>query len=209
MAIAFHVSATSPTSGGFAFGEKPKQISFVELIMRTLLRLKAVVTILYWSLTASEAIHVVSSPSGCDGSVRITYLLGTTLALAGTVIRILCYKTLGRLFTFTVTVQPDHKLITHGPYSVVRHPSYTGLTVCVLGVLVAQGGRGSWMRESGMLNALWVELLVLVWLCSMGVVMTCLVFRMKDEDKMLKEMFGDEWSEWASRVRYYLIPGVY
>ncbi|KAF9228230.1 hypothetical protein BS17DRAFT_773308 [Gyrodon lividus] len=209
-AIAFHVTATSPTGGGFAFGEAPSKISLVELTMRVLLKCKGVVKILYWGLTASEAMHaVVSSPDDCGGSVPITFLLGAILAIAGSLTRFMCYRTLGNLFTFTFSVQPGHKLITHGPYSIVRHPSYTSFAACVLGIVVAQGSHGSWIRESGMLDALWVKFMVLVWLFSMGVTIICLFLRTREEDEKMKEMFGDEWNEWASRVRYRLVPGVY
>ena len=36
-------------------------------------------------------------------------------------------RALGRLFRFELAILPGHKLIKHGPYSVVRHPSYTDL----------------------------------------------------------------------------------
>ena len=113
------------------------------------------------------------------------------------------------MFTFTCTVQPDHRLITHGPYAFVRHPSYTGIIMCVVGIVIAQGSPGSWLRESGMLTTLWGIFLVLVWSWSMGTVCLCVMFRMKDEDELMREMFGDEWTRWANRVKYCLIPGIY
>lgn len=42
---------------------------------------------------------------------------------------------------------------------------------------------------------------------SVGVV--ALLGRMSIEDRALKEKFGSEWAEWARRVPYLLIPGVY
>ncbi|KAH7884185.1 hypothetical protein F5I97DRAFT_1669120 [Phlebopus sp. FC_14] len=51
-------------------------------------------------------------------------------------------------------------LITSGPYAVVRHPSYTGFILCVLGVLVVHGSPGSWLRTSGVLGQLWVRAVV-------------------------------------------------
>ncbi|KAF9235418.1 hypothetical protein BU15DRAFT_78002 [Melanogaster broomeanus] len=195
-AIAFHVTVTPPTGRVFGVGEAPSKISFAEQMMLVLLKCNGFdKQVLYWGLTASEAMHAVSSPDDCDVSVSIAFFLGTILAVAGGLTRLMCYNALGDLFTFTHSIQPDHRLITRGPYSVVRHPSYTSFAACVLGVVIAQGSHGSWIRESGMLDALWVKLLVLVWLFSMGIIMSCLVARTRDEDEMLKEMFGDEWNK--------------
>ncbi len=33
--------------------------------------------------------------------------------------------------------------------------------------------------------------------------------RMSTEDAALKKRFGAQWDQWASRVRYMVIPGVY
>jgi len=33
--------------------------------------------------------------------------------------------------------------------------------------------------------------------------------RMEVEDRALRKRFGREWDEWAGRVRYQVIPGVY
>jgi hypothetical protein len=34
-----------------------------------------------------------------------------------------------------------------GPYAIVRHPSYAGLLVLLLGTTMVVGGRGTWTRE--------------------------------------------------------------
>ena len=81
--------------------------------------------------------------------------------------------------------------------------------MCVVGIVIAQGSPGSWLRESGMLTTLWGIFLVLIWSWSMGTVCLCVMFRMKDEDELMREMFGDEWTRWANRVKYCLIPGIY
>ena len=47
--------------------------------------------------------------------------------------------TLGRFFTYDVTIQPGHRVVTSGPYRWVRHPSYTGGLLGLLGLGVALG----------------------------------------------------------------------
>lgn len=140
---------------------------------------------MYWGLAASEALHVLSNSQGSCSSISLAYWIGTALTVAGCLVRLACYSALGHMFTFICTVQPDHRLITHGPYAYVRHPSYTGVFMCVAGIVMAQGSPGSWLRESGMLTTLFA---VLVWSWSMGTVCICLFLRIKDEDELLKDV---------------------
>jgi protein-S-isoprenylcysteine O-methyltransferase len=45
-------------------------------------------------------------------------------------------RILGRSFTYTVATQPGQRLIDIGPYRWVRHPSYTGSLLTILGILL-------------------------------------------------------------------------
>jgi protein-S-isoprenylcysteine O-methyltransferase Ste14 len=63
------------------------------------------------------------------------FLLGTFLTGLGGYIRYSCYRELGRLFTFEMSIRKDHKLVTSGPYSIVRHPGYTGAVLTVVGII--------------------------------------------------------------------------
>ena len=65
-----------------------------------------------------------------------TFFLGSVVLIFGAIVRISCYYYLGKHFTFELSVHDDHKLVTSGPYSVVRHPSYSGNTLIVIGLLV-------------------------------------------------------------------------
>ncbi|EIW84539.1 hypothetical protein CONPUDRAFT_151555 [Coniophora puteana RWD-64-598 SS2] len=59
-------------------------------------------------------------PSAIPNALFIT---GALLALAGSQLRLLCFRTLGKHFVFNVALKKNHRLITSGPYSIVRHPS--------------------------------------------------------------------------------------
>jgi protein-S-isoprenylcysteine O-methyltransferase Ste14 len=39
---------------------------------------------------------------------------------------------LGRLWSSGVTRKTDHRIVTTGPYKVVRHPIYSGIIIAVL-----------------------------------------------------------------------------
>src|SRR5436305_19438 len=62
---------------------------------------------------------------------------GITLVAVGISLRAWSISTLGRFFQYRIEVQPDHHVVTGGPYRYVRHPSYTGVALVVLGVALA------------------------------------------------------------------------
>jgi protein-S-isoprenylcysteine O-methyltransferase Ste14 len=46
---------------------------------------------------------------------------------------------LGRLWSSSVTRKTDHRIVTTGPYRVVRHPIYSGIIVAVLATAGIRG----------------------------------------------------------------------
>lgn len=64
----------------------------------------------------------------------------TTLALIGMVaglsLRIWAVLTLGRFFTWFITVYDDHQVIRSGPFRFIRHPAYCGALILFVSTLV-------------------------------------------------------------------------
>ena len=153
----------------------------------------------------------VSKESIGSTAIRISpsFLVSITFLVISAIIRTLCYRALGRLFTFQITIRPKHTLVTSGPYAWVRHPSYTGSILGFTGSVLCALSEGSWIRECG-----WLEtwrgkafcLFYLMWNIHVTLVM---LWRTSQEDKMLKEKFGVEWVAWSRKVRYKLVPGIY
>ncbi|KAF8637611.1 hypothetical protein AX17_002680 [Amanita inopinata Kibby_2008] len=144
-------------------------------------------------------------------TLRLTTLsiLGMFCIIAGTSLRWLCYKALGRLFTFEMSIRKGHTLVTTGPYSVVRHPAYTGTLLVTIGTFLWFGAPGSWVRESGILSTgLGTSVAASVACINIGALFG-LLSRMSKEDEALQATFGQQWSDWAQRVQYTLIPGIY
>lgn len=95
-----------------------------------------------------------------------------------------------RFFEVTVRIQTDrgHRVIDTGPYAIVRHPGYVGGLLFFVGTALC-------------LDSLWA-------LLPAGLASALLLLRTRREDQTLQaELAG--YKEYAQRVRYKLIPGVW
>ena len=97
----------------------------------------------------SFASAIVRAATGDVGRLRATQstVLGAVLVCAGAALRSECYRRLGQQFTFELSIQKDHRLVTDGPYAIVRHPGYTALVTQAAGLVLCIAGPGSWWRE--------------------------------------------------------------
>ncbi|WP_051870781.1 methyltransferase family protein [Geobacillus vulcani] len=115
----------------------------------------------------------------------ITGILGTLLSVFGVFIAIWARRILGRNWSGNVVIQKGHQLIQEGPYSIVRHPIYTGVVFTLFGSAIVLTG---------------LEGFIVAILCSVG-----LYFKAKKEEKLLIEQFPKEYPEYKKRVKT-LIP---
>jgi len=92
---------------------------------------------------------------------------------------------LGRLYSPEVTLQKDHQLVTEGPYRLVRHPRYLGG--------VAQGVGLALLFRS------WIGLALTL------VFVVVILFRIRDEEAMMRREFGAEWEAYCRRS-WRMIP---
>ena len=114
--------------------------------------------------------------------------LGVLLYTAGGVLRLAPVFVLGRRFSGLVAIQPEHQLVTSGLYEIIRHPSYLGLFVLMLGWgLAFRSGVG-----------------VVIAVLSLGV----LLARIQAEERLLNETFGAEYDAYRART-WRLIPYIY
>ena len=133
---------------------------------------------------------------------------GTALGIVGGALRVWCYRELGKYFTFEMSIMKDHQLVTTGPYSIVRHPSYAGGIMFIPCVVLLHATKGSWVRESGVLRYFSAKIAAGIFTFLMAMVLPGVHWRMKAEDRILQRQFGDKWDAWAARVRYKIIPGI-
>ncbi|KAI0348615.1 hypothetical protein BDW22DRAFT_1424768 [Trametopsis cervina] len=151
-------------------------------------------------------------PSYSAAAVRLTATttMGWALLCAIGLIRIACYRTLGRFYTFQLSILEDHHLVTTGPYAIVRHPSYSVGLLIIPGTLLSVFSTGSWCREAGWLDTLAGKVLAAVWIAYIiqFLAIVCVV-RVRQEDAALRKQFPQEWERYAQRTPYRLVPFIY
>ncbi|OAX43340.1 hypothetical protein K503DRAFT_862314 [Rhizopogon vinicolor AM-OR11-026] len=183
----------------------------------------------YWALSfteiaviASRAVDTNRLPSVIQHAVvpflrkiEVTpitspFLFATAVVIAGGFLRRWCFRTLGRFFTFELSVRKGHQLVKTGPYAIVRHPAYTAATLQYAGILFLHGQQASWLRDSGILDRVpGLRFIVLACAVERAITVISLLRRINQEEEIVKSLFGDEWKSWAKVVRYRLIPGIY
>ena len=76
--------------------------------------------------------------------------IGAALCVGGVGLAIWSRATLGRNWGMPGSIKDDPELVTSGPYSVVRHPIYTGVVVAMAGTALVHG-MAWWILAAGFL----------------------------------------------------------
>ncbi|KDR77237.1 hypothetical protein GALMADRAFT_95964 [Galerina marginata CBS 339.88] len=172
----------------------------------------AIFAVNYPSFSVSQRILSFCTFDGQPNKLRLGQLgsLGAIFWAVGAALRIRTYKDLGRFFRYDISIQKDHRLITNGLYSYVRHPAYSGMLLANIGWFLWNGGEGSWVRESGILKTTLGQVMLLAYAIFVVVPTSAITLsRMSKEDEALRQTFGDEWDKWAAKVPYSVLPGIY
>ncbi|KAL6303657.1 hypothetical protein BKA93DRAFT_734745 [Sparassis latifolia] len=161
----------------------------------------------YPSLSEHISLLLPSPSSGLR--VTKTFVASWALIGMGGLVRWWCYRTLGRFFTYELSVKEEHRLVTVGPYSIVRHPSYTGMIMQIIGAVLWSLDPGSWWSNLDRFSATARNSCVVLWLSYWIIIPGLAVSRLSKEDRILKKEFGDQWEKWSRVTPYKLIPFVY
>jgi protein-S-isoprenylcysteine O-methyltransferase Ste14 len=90
-----------------------------------------------WSSVAVGMGLALAFPDAAIQSGRTAvFIAGLVLMLAGIALRWYAVWVLGASFTVDVATRPGQPVVESGPYRWIRHPSYTGGLLTLLGVLV-------------------------------------------------------------------------
>ncbi|HEY6903143.1 MAG TPA: isoprenylcysteine carboxylmethyltransferase family protein [Candidatus Acidoferrales bacterium] len=114
------------------------------------------------------------------------FFAGVTLMLAGIAFRFYAMKVLGRFFTYNVAVHAGQTVVEVGPYRYIRHPSYTGALITLIGVGLALGN--------------WASLLAI--LACTGI---AYAYRISVEESALIAALGEPYKQYMRRTRR-LVP---
>jgi len=119
-------------------------------------------------------------------SIGIFYL-GIIFIILGIIIRQWSIAVLGRFFSGTVGLQKNHNVVDRGPYRLVRHPSYTGIVLTLVGF--------------GLAVQSWGAIIVIL------IISCALIYRIYVEEKVLVSNLGGAYIEYMKRTKR-LIPYV-
>lgn len=116
-------------------------------------------------------------------------VLGLALCLMAVPVGVIALRALGRFYVPDPDILPNQKLVTNGVYRYVRHPIYTALLLWMLGFPLIIGSL--WGLAVGALfigPALWL--------------------RIREEEAMLLQAFGDEYRAYQART-WRLLPFIF
>jgi protein-S-isoprenylcysteine O-methyltransferase Ste14 len=94
---------------------------------------------------------------------------------------------LGKFWSSMVMVKAGHHLIRTGPYRIVRNPMYTGMLAALVGAAIAIG--------------------LLMAFIALGIIVIGIWLKIKAEEEILEEKFGDEYLQFKREVKA-LIPSI-
>ncbi len=111
-----------------------------------------------------------------------TYYIGIVAMISGIVLRQWSIAVLGRYFSTVIGIQKNQTVVDRGPYRFVRHPSYTGVLLIVVGLGLAVQSWGA------------VVVAVVLFGVAYG-------HRMLLEEKVLISALGDSYLQYMKRTK--------
>ncbi|HYR86461.1 MAG TPA: isoprenylcysteine carboxylmethyltransferase family protein [Terriglobia bacterium] len=142
-----------------------------------------------WSVYLTQLVGVVEAvyfryPESFNWDVVTTVALMAMIVGLG--LRVWAVLTLGRFFTWFITVYDDHQVIRSGPFRFIRHPAYGGALILFVATMV-------------FLHA-WVGAVL-----SLVFQLLAYVRRIRYEEAMMIERLGEPYIKYTRSVRA-LVP---
>lgn len=109
-----------------------------------------------------------------DSTINTVNGVGFLMIWGGLAFRIYAIKTLKQYFSNASEIQQEHQLYEKGIYGVIRHPSYTGAILTIIGTII-------WLES-------WNTSLF-----SLVLIGLAYSYRIFQEEKMLTKHFGDKY----------------
>jgi protein-S-isoprenylcysteine O-methyltransferase Ste14 len=109
---------------------------------------------------------------------------GAVLTILGCALAIWARTCLGANWSAVVSVRQEHELIRRGPYSLMRHPIYSGFLLAALGTAISNG------EYRGLLAIYLLFVALLAKACA--------------EEQAMFEQFGAEYLQYSMRVKRFV-----
>jgi protein-S-isoprenylcysteine O-methyltransferase Ste14 len=98
------------------------------------------IVILWWiGIAMDSSLSLLLPQTAILWRRNLLFYIGIGLMLAGILLRWYSASVLGKYFTFDVAIQGEQCLVEGGPYRYLRHPSYSGALLTLLGFGFALG----------------------------------------------------------------------
>ena len=110
------------------------------------------IAVLWWTGIAIDFSFSLLLPQAAIPWKRtLLFFVGICLMFLGIALRWYSVAILGKYFTFDVAIQSGQTLVEAGPYRYIRHPSYSGALITLLGFGLAIG---NWLGLAASLSCL-------------------------------------------------------
>jgi protein-S-isoprenylcysteine O-methyltransferase Ste14 len=140
------------------------------------------------SIFAAEWIHENVQAPMFPGAHWPRYV-ALSLMIAGLVIRWTAILSLGKAFSVNVAIRTTQTLYQSGLYRLVRHPSYSGMLMCIVAI--------------GMVQRNWIGAAVVILPTTAAV-----LYRIHVEEAALMDAFDSQYRAYRHTTKR-LIPGIY
>jgi protein-S-isoprenylcysteine O-methyltransferase Ste14 len=111
---------------------------------------------------------------------EIVAWVGVALVALGLSYAVWARLHLGRMWSAVVTVKAEHRIVRTGPYTITRHPIYTGLLLALVGTVLVRDTLGG--------------------LIGCAFMATGFVLKLRQEERMLIEHFGEDYRVYRKEV---------
>lgn len=115
----------------------------------------------------------------------LLFSIGIAFMLLGVALRWYAIWVLGAYFTRDVAVRPDQQVVQAGPYRFIRHPSYSGSLLTIVGL--------------GLAMTNWASLAAITIIALAGY-----LYRVSVEEKVLRQGLGQPYEEYMRHTRRFI-----
>ncbi len=160
-----------------------KKTEHMQPLMPMLLQNLLLIAAFLFSLTNIAQSYPLLGVTLLANSTFALYL-GFAITVLGLGFSIWARRHLGSNWSGTVVLKKGHTLVRSGPYAIVRHPIYTGISFGIVGSAIALN------TVSGILGIIFVILFSLL--------------RISAEERLMREKFGKEYEEYSKQVKMFI-----